>query len=102
MSITCIALPPFSQGKSSPVYCSANITMVPLLWGLHAHPSYRRLQLGLKGAVAGEALADIVQQCGGFLGFAEESQQLSTCRQEQSGFVVAPTVLVAHDGVDPP
>src|SRR5262249_33367232 len=78
-----------------------SMTRVPLPWGLPAHPPYRCLHLSLKGAVAGEALADIVQQGGSFLGFAEESQQFSTCHQEQGGFVIAPAVLIAHDGVDP-
>ena len=77
-------------------------TRVPLHRRLRSHPPYRRLHLGLKGAVARESLAHIVQQRDGFLGFAQESQQLSARPQEQCRFVVAPTVLVAHDGVDPP
>ena len=63
MSITSIALPPFSQEKTISVYGGAKFRQGrgPLPWGLHAHPSYRRLQLGLKGTVAGEAHVRLVR-----------------------------------------
>ena len=41
--------------------------------GLYSYPPHCRLQFGLKGAVAWEALAHIVKQPSGLLGFALES-----------------------------
>jgi hypothetical protein len=61
---------------------------------------HRCLQFGLKSPMAPELLAHIVQQRSRLLGFTLEAQQFSAGCQEQGRFIVAPTVLIAHNGVD--
>jgi hypothetical protein len=52
--------------------------------------------------MAPKLLAHIVQQRSRLLSFAQEAQQLSAGGQEQRRSVIAPAVLVTHNGVDAP